>query len=202
MHILNEESDNYNENILLDIQAFKNMTYHERHIVRDKLIEKYGEDLGKSYAWALYHGSNFSDSNMQKAIFENLSLLSEIDGLLFMSDLQLATRKYLSGQELKASFIITLDINNHVDYGSDEIDVFAYFNSISEEEFEYIIFTLKNSHEELIQSLEKEQNLIYLKTYAGILNIYNMYKNIPENSKEKESTFKISFENTLKKFFS
>jgi hypothetical protein len=62
--------------------------------------------------------------------------MSFSDITLFLFDMNGATNNYLSGNELKASYSITLDKNGQVDYGNvDSKNVENYFNNISSEEF-------------------------------------------------------------------
>ena len=144
----------------------------------DTLVEKYGEEKGKSYSLALDNASKYNDINMQNAVFDNLSKMSYLDGLDFILDIKLSTNSYLSGNELKASYSITLDENGQVDYGNvDSKNVENYFNNISSEEFKYLFSTLKESHDSLSSVVGSEQTSKYSKVYEGILNSYNDYAN-------------------------
>lgn len=173
---------NQNQEVdLLDIYLYKKMIKSQRKEIYNKLIEKYGEEKGKSYSLALEYGSSFSDSNMQKAIFENLSGMSYFDGLDFLGDLQLAIRRYLQGQELKASYSIILDKKNKTTYFNNTIDVLSYFNDISLDQFKYILLTLKKSHDSLSNLVGTKQSSRYSEVYEKILNSYNKYKDIEEN---------------------
>jgi hypothetical protein len=158
---------------LLDIQAYKKMTSEERKELRIKLKETYGEEKGKSYSLALANSSQYGDTNMQKAVFDNLSEMSLFEGGLFLGDIKEATLKYLSGQELKASYSIELDKNNQIVYGDSDIDTGAYFNNISSQEFEHLFSTLKASHDSMAKVVGSEQASKYSKVYEGILNSYH-----------------------------
>ena len=159
---------------LLDIQAYNIMSESQKAEHRKKIGEEYG--LAKALAFGI--ATSFSEVNMQKAVFDNLSNISNSEILDLTSDIQLSTNSYLSGNELKASYSINLDKNGQVDYGSaDSKDVENYFNNISLEEFKYLFSTLKNSHESLAKTVGIEQASKYSKVYDGILSSYNSYVN-------------------------
>ncbi len=176
-----KREENTQVNDLLDIQEFKKMSKEKQNELGDKLKEKYGEKKGRAYLFSLREASQFSDENMQKAVFDNLSEMSSEEIFMFMGDIGLSAMRYLSGGELKASYSINLDKNNQIYYGDPNIDMRAYFNNMSSKEFEYFFWTLKKSHDSLSSVVGSEQASKYSKVYEGILNSYKNYVNNSKN---------------------